>query len=147
MTRFLSSHERLLTLLRGPYPSSSAKEVLQCDRLLLLGGGIGITVLIPYLRFSLSTKLFFSVREADACLVESLNPVSNELAERDIKIGHRLDINELLRAEAKAGCSKVGVVVGGPAGMCDDARAAVTSLGKETAGVCSFHLGIHSYSW
>jgi hypothetical protein len=43
MTGFLKAHEGLLTLLEGPYPTNPTKAVLQSDRLLLIGGGIGIT--------------------------------------------------------------------------------------------------------
>jgi hypothetical protein len=49
MTGFLKAHEGLLTLLEGPYPTNPTKAVLQSDRLPLIGGGIGITGLLPFL--------------------------------------------------------------------------------------------------
>jgi hypothetical protein len=45
MTRRLEKNESLLTLLDGPYPNDPCASVLSCDRLLLIGGGIGITSL------------------------------------------------------------------------------------------------------
>ena len=48
MTGFIKVQEGLITLLDGPYPTNSTKEVLQSDRLLLIGGGIGITGLLPF---------------------------------------------------------------------------------------------------
>jgi hypothetical protein len=58
-----------------------------------------------------------------------------------VSVGKRLDIRELLAAEMDAGWETVGVVVSGPAVMCDDARAAA---GR---GKTKFELEIEAYSW
>jgi hypothetical protein len=78
--------------------------------------------------------------------VDSLSAVLDEVREKEIRLGRRLDINTLLRDEANLGWSKIAVVVCGPAGMCDDARAVVARLGKEKAGDCSFELEVDAFS-
>jgi hypothetical protein len=52
-----------------------------------------------------------------------------------------LDISELLAAERDTGWETVGVVVSGPAMLCDDARAAA---GR---GKTKFEFEIEAYSW
>ncbi|KAI0444282.1 ferric-chelate reductase [Xylaria telfairii] len=147
MTRLLETQKELATLLEGPYPTSPTKAVLQSDRLLLIGGGIGLTGLLPFLRCHLNVKLFHSVKAADECLINSLSAVLDEIREKEIAINRRLNINALLRDEANLGWSKIAIVVCGPAGMCDDVRAAVSLLGKEKAGSCMFELEVEAFSW
>lgn len=48
-TKRLQAHQKLLTLIEGPYPNNSSGEVLLCDRLLLIAGGIGITAIVPFI--------------------------------------------------------------------------------------------------
>ena len=47
MTKSLGRNNSLLTLIEGPYPNNPTTDVLRCDRLLLIGGGIGITAFVP----------------------------------------------------------------------------------------------------
>lgn len=146
MTGLLKAHKGLLTLLEGPYPSNPTRAVLQSDRLLLIGGGIGITGLVPFFWCHSNVKLFHSVRTVDQCLMDSLSPTLNEVREKEIVVGQRLDINALLQDEASQGWSKISVVVCGPVGMCDDVRAVVARLGKEKSGKCSFELEVDAFS-
>lgn len=147
MTGFLKAEEGLLTLLDGPYPTNPTKEVLQSDRLLLIGGGIGITGLLPFLWRHPNLKLLYGVKAADQGLLDSLSTVLDEVRQKHIIIGQRLDIDGLLRDEASLGWSKIAVVVCGPAGMCDDVRAIVAKLGRERASKCSFELEVDAFSW
>jgi hypothetical protein len=96
MTGFLKAHEGPLTLLEGPYPTNPTKAALQSDRLLLIGGGIGIAGLLPFLWCHPNVKLFHSVKAADQCLVDSLSAVLDEVREKEIGVGRRLDINAML---------------------------------------------------
>ena len=50
-----------------------------------------------------------------------------------------------MRSEAQAGYGKVGVVVCGPGGMCDEVRARVAGLGR--GGSTAFELEVDSFSW
>lgn len=145
MTKYLQAHDGLLTLLDGPYSNNPAKEVLRCDRLLLIGGGIGITGLLPWIANHWNVKLCWSVKEAAKCLVQAMGGVLSEIAEKDVKVGNRLNIRELLAEELDSGWRKVGVVVSGPGGLCDEVRAAVAAAGKK--GPTVFELEVDAYSW
>lgn len=142
----LNSHKDLLTLLDGPYPTNLAKEVLHSDRLLLIGGGIGMTGLLPFLWCRPNLKLLHSIKAADLSFVDSLSSVLDEFREKEIAVGLRLDLDSLLRDEASLGWSKIAVVVCGPAGTCDDVRSIVARLGRENAGKCSFGLEVDAFS-
>lgn len=145
MTKDLRVTSDLLTLVEGPYPNNSTKQVMRCDRLLLIGGGIGITALLPFLAHHWNVKLCWSVKESARCLVDELGPVLHEVADKDVKVGERLNIRELLRAEHEAGWPRVGVVVSGPGSLCDDARALVADIAKGSSTV--FELEVEAYSW
>jgi NAD(P)H-flavin reductase len=145
LTGFLKANDRLLTLVEGPYPTNPTNAVLQSDRLLLIGGGIGITGLLPFLWCHPNLKLFYSIKTADKCLVDSLTAVVDEVCEKEIAVGNRLNVNALLRDEVNLGWSKVAVVVCGPVGMCDDIRAVMARLGREIAGRCSLELEVDAF--
>lgn len=146
-TKALRTDDNLLTLLEGPYPSNSTKDVLRCDRLLLIGGGIGITGLLLFVNNHWNVKLAWSVKESAQCLVDDLNGVLSGIAltDKDVRIGKRLDIGQLLAEEMEAGWEKVGVVVSGPGGLCDDVRAVVVAAGR--LGKIEFELEVEAYSW
>jgi ferric reductase like protein len=145
MTRFLQAHDGLLTLLDGPYPITSVKDILRCERVLLIGGGIGITSLLPWTFNHYNVKLCWSVRETAKCLVTEVEGILNGIAEKDVRVGSRLNITELLNEELNTGWRRVGVVACGPSGLCDDVRAAVVAAGKRSSIV--FELEVDAYSW
>jgi len=145
LTRLLQSHTKLSTLLEGPYPGAPAHEALECDHLLLLGGGIGITGLVAWMHAHSNVKLAWSVKSSDEPLVRELDGVLAGVADKQVYIGERLDIDGLLEHTASAGYKKVGVVVCGPAGMCDDVRAKVAGLGRGRNTV--FELVVEAFSW
>lgn len=145
-TKALQEHNNLLTFLEGPYPNNATTQVLKSDRLLLIGGGIGITALVPFIASHWNVKLCWSVKESARCLVNELGEVMDDLTEKDIRIGGRLDIDALLATEVAAGWDKVGVVVSGPGKLCDDVRAAVVSVAKHSPKTV-FELEVEAYSW
>lgn len=144
-TRLLKANTNLLTLLDGPYHNNKYKSVLRTDRLLLIGGAIGISGLLPWLRTHSNVKLAWSVTESSRSLVESLSDVLADVPEKDIKIGARLDFARILQHEVESGWEKVGVVLCGPNGLCDDARVEVIEAGK--AGKTVLELSVDAYSW
>ncbi|CAI6255853.1 unnamed protein product [Periconia digitata] len=146
-TGLLKPHDKFLALLEGPYRNNSNRATFQSDRLLLIGGGMGITGLLPFASCRENAKLFYSVKAEDSCLAESLEPALSEIDEKDIRVGQRLNLGLLLQEETEAGWAKITVVVCGPAGMCDDTRAIVSRIGKELAGKCSLELEVDSFSW
>ena len=145
MTKYLKAHASLLTLLDGPYPNNPTKEILRCDRILLIGGGIGITGLLPWVTNHSNIKLCWSVRESGSCLVEALNGALSRVGDKEVRVGRRLDIRGLLTEEMDAGWARVGVVISGPGGLCDDVRAAVAAAGRKGGTV--FQLEVEAYSW
>ena len=144
-TKFLKASSNLLTLLDGPYPNNPTKSTLRCDRLLLIGGGIGITGLLPWLSIHPNAKLCWSVKKTAECLVQALGVVLDGVAEKDVMVGQRLDIQALLSREVDCGWGRIGVVVCGPGGLCDDVRACVVAAGKK--GPAVFELEVDAYSW
>jgi len=144
-TKLLSHHDGLLTLLDGPYPNNPTAGVLQCDRLLLIGGGIGVTGILPWIDCHPNVKLCWSVKESSESIVQDLEPVLKGVAEKEVKVGARLDVRALLAQEVQAGWKKIGVVVCGPGGLCDDVRAAVVVEGKK--GGALFELEVDAFSW
>ena len=144
-TRLLKDHEQMPTLLDGPYPNNPTREVLLCDRLVLVGGGIGITGLLPFANAHINVKLYWSVKQSAEPLVRDLDTVLDGLAEKEVRIGQRLDVGALLAQEARAGWKKIGVVGCGPGGLCDEVRAVVTRMGRK--GEAVFELEVDAYSW
>ncbi|KAK4176575.1 putative ferric reductase transmembrane component [Triangularia setosa] len=144
ITKYLQANDGLLTLMDGPYHNTTTREIRQCDRLLLIGGGIGITSLLPWIASHPNVKVFWSLKESAKCLVDEVGGVLSK-AEKHVRVGRRLNIAHLLEEEAEAGYTKVGIVVSGPGGLCDDVRAAVVVAGKKAGTV--FELDVDAYSW
>ncbi len=144
-TKDLAAVDNLLTLFEGPYPSSSTRQVLQCDRLLLIGGGIGITGLLPFVNNHWNVKLAWSIKESARCLIEELHVALSAVADKEIRVGNRLNVEQLLQEEVEAGWERVGVVVCGPSGLCDDVRATVVAASK--LGKTDFELEVEAYAW
>lgn len=145
LTQALKSHHGLLTLLDGPYPNNPTEAVLRCDRVLLIGGGIGITGLLPWVKAHHNVKLCWSLKNSSDALAQELDAITGGLRDKDVRIGSRLEVAKLLEEEVQAGWEKIGVVVCGPGGLCDDARAAVVTAAKKGKSV--FELEVDAYSW
>lgn len=143
MTQAFQPHNGLLTLLDGPYPNHPTEGVLRCDRVLLIGGGIGITGLLPWITAHHNVKLCWSVKTSSEPLVRLLETSIGH--DKDVRIGSRLEIEALLALEVQAGWEKIGVVVCGPGELCDDARAAVVAAAKRSKSV--FELEVDVYTW
>ncbi|KAK4158915.1 putative ferric reductase transmembrane component [Cladorrhinum sp. PSN259] len=144
ITRLLEANDQLFTLIDGPYHNTCTTEIRRCDRLLLIAGGIGITSLVPWIPSHANVKVAWSVKESAQCLVDELEGVLSDV-EKDVRIGSRLDVVDLLERESEVGYNKVGIVVSGPGGLCDDVRAAVVAVGKK--GNTIFELDVDAYSW
>lgn len=145
-TKLISPSPSLLTLLDGPYTNTaSAGRLLKCDRLLLVAGGIGITGVIPYVSLHPNFKLCWSVKQTAECLVKELGGALQRVEEKDVRVGRRLDVDSLFAEEADAGWTRVGVVVSGPGGLCDNVRAAVVVAARNSKVV--FELEVDAYTW
>jgi len=147
ITTHLKTHNRLLTFLEGPYasiPSSSVASLLKCDRLLIVAGGIGITGALPWVYGGHpNAKLVWSVKEANRGLVDAID--LSGVVSKEVKVGSRFEMGELIDGEENAGWSRIGVVGCGPGGLCDDLRAAVVTAGRR--GRVVFELEIDAFNW
>ncbi|TLD15415.1 uncharacterized protein PgNI_02363 [Pyricularia grisea] len=145
ITSLLHRRVGIPVLLDGPYRGNPSRDVLKCDRVLLVGGGIGITGLLAWTRAHVNVKLAWSLRETDRPLLQDLEFALSGVADNMISVGQRLDVEALLAHEVESGWERVGVVVCGPAGLCDDARMAVVGAGKKNKTV--FVLETDVFSW
>ncbi|KAI0888490.1 ferric reductase like transmembrane component-domain-containing protein [Annulohypoxylon maeteangense] len=145
MTKYLRSHRSLPVLLDGPYRGNANKEILKCDRVLLIGGGIGITGLLAWTDRHFNVKLAWSMKMATEPLMKDLGTALGKVADKVVLVGERLDVNALLAQEVSSGWKRVGVVVCGPGGLCDDVRESVVSFGRREKTV--FELEVDAFSW
>lgn len=148
LTKFLQSSSSLITLLDGPYPNNHTKSVLTSDRLLLIAGGIGITGILPFISQHTNVKLYWSLKESSAGLVTELEntAIFSGLREKEVSVGSRLNLSAILEAEESIDWTKIGVVVCGPGGLCDDVRALIATRGKAGKGV-TWELEVDAFSW
>ena len=147
VTSYLEENDKLLTLSEGPYRSNTTRAALQSDRLLLIGGGIGISGLLSFFNHHQNIKLFYNVKSKDRALLELLDVPIGKLPEKHLAVGDRIPLDGLLREESNMGWSDIAVVVCGPVSMCDDVREIVARLAREKAHLCSFTLEVDSFSW
>ncbi|MAD87584.1 MAG: hypothetical protein CL912_31890 [Deltaproteobacteria bacterium] len=145
MTPYLKQLASLLTLIDGPYRNNTADENLKCDRILLIGGGLGITGLLSWATSHPNTKLLWSLKQSDRALTLDVEGALDRFSKKEFLVGQRFDVKSMLEAEGQMGWKKVGVVVCGPGGLCDDVTAEVVRLGR--AGKMVWELEVHAYSW
>lgn len=82
--------------------------------------------------------------ESEGVVLQDLEPALREVADKVVLSAERLDVKALLHQEVEAGWKRIGVVVCGPAGLCDDTHAAVVSLGKTDGAI--FELEVDAFS-
>lgn len=145
MTRLLQSQENLFTLLEGPYPNTHSSSILNCDRVLLIAGGIGITGVLPWVKAHHNVRLAWTVKESAKCLVDAVSLKLQGLTEKHVQLGVRTDIKAVIEEELGAGWARIGVVACGPGGLCDDARAIVSKAGRSSKTI--FELQVDAYTW
>lgn len=145
LTKALNQHTALLTLLDGPYPNNSIAGVLKTDRLVLIAGGIGITAILPFIAYHPNVKLYWSSKASGQGLVDDLSDVLRGLREKEVSVGGRLNVADILRKEEAEGWKRIGVVVCGPGGLCDDVRSLVSRRGR--VGGAVWELDVEAFSW
>jgi predicted ferric reductase len=145
ITKLLKNHSSALTLLDGPYSNNSKSTILRCDRLLLIAGGVGVTGLLPWVNTHPNVKFYWGLKQSAECLTHALETALHNVAEKEVRIDQRFDVRALIQQEAESGWAKIGVVVCGPGGLCDDVRAAVVEAGRK--GPAIIDLQVDAYSW
>ncbi|KAI1766945.1 ferric reductase like transmembrane component-domain-containing protein [Hypoxylon sp. FL1150] len=145
MTKYLRARRNLPVLFDGPYRGNASGRVLRCDRVLLIGGGIGVTGLLPWITAHVNVKLAWSLKQTSEPLAKDLATALENIVDKEVLIGKRLSIKALLAQEVQAGWDRIGVVVCGPDSLCDDVRAAVVVFGRREKAV--FELEVDAFSW
>lgn len=146
LTKALTAQASLLTLLDGPYPNNSTTAVLRTDRLVLIAGGIGITAVLPFIAHHPNVSLHWSVKTSSQRLVDDLATVLEDVRDKTVSVGARLDVGDLLEREESEGWSRIGVVVCGPGGLCDEVRDMVSKRAR-TSGKARWELDVEAFSW
>lgn len=146
LTRSLAAHASLLTLLDGPYPNNSTAAVLRTDRLVLIAGGIGITAVLPFIVHHSNVSLHWSVKVSSQGLVNDLATALEDLREKTVSVGARLDVRGLLEREESETWSRIGVVVCGPGGLCDEVRSIVSQRARASVKT-RWELDVEAFSW
>lgn len=158
-------HQHLLSKPRGPQsirvwtegPHGHIAKLKNFEHVLLIGGGIGITTLLPYVQAFACTStgdqtmtLVYTAREPELiAAVHRMLPGNIEGLQIDLKATEsentRMGIGAVLRREAaKAGKRKLAVVVCGPARLADEVRQEVVKVVGEGRGIELFE---ESFSW
>lgn len=145
LTKAFTAHASLLTLLDGPYPNNSTAAVLRTDRLVLVAGGIGITAILPFIAHHANIALYWSLKASSQGLVDDLAMVLGGVAEKHVRVGERLDVDGLLAREEAEGWDRIGVVVCGPGGLCDEVRSVVSR--RASQGKARWELDVDAFSW
>lgn len=143
----------LRVLIEGPYDHSGrvSSQLAQCNGVLCIAGGVGITACIPYLLRSGSSgvKLFWSVRRRG--LATAFEPILAALpgsVGAETTVGERLGLDSILRQEMGAKeDGLLGIVVCGPPGMADDVRQKVVSFARANPLSRPYVLLDEAFSW
>jgi ferredoxin-NADP reductase len=85
------------------------------------------------------------MRTSNQGLVDELSHVLQRLREKQVKVGGRLDVSSLLEREAVDDWKRIGVVVCGPGGLCDDVRSLVAKRAR--TGDVVWELYVEAFSW
>ncbi|KPA35270.1 ferric reductase transmembrane component 4 [Fusarium langsethiae] len=111
------------------------------------GGGVGITSVFALAHSHWNVKLAWSVKEDARCLVNELEPAMDAIStvQVDVRVGSRFNVTALIDDEASRGWERVGIVVSGPGSLCDEVRAVVAGIARNSQTI--FELEVDAYSW
>ncbi|KAG6353314.1 hypothetical protein INS49_007486 [Diaporthe citri] len=144
---------RIPVLLDGSYHSNVTAGLPDCSSLICIAGVVGVTGVLPVLRsfrVPQRARLIWGVRKQG--LVEGMAPEMSQLSKNisvSIFVGKRMGIAAVL-GEGLAGEGEkgpAGIVVCGPPGMADEARARISELGRSGACRKSFVFVDEAFSW
>jgi ferredoxin-NADP reductase len=110
----------------------------------LIGGGIGITALFPFIAHHPNVKLHWSMRDEQDAMIQEIQPAL-EHVEHNVIVNQRLNIIELINCEILNGWTDIGIVVCGPGALCDDVRRETVRISRES-GV-KIELDVDAFSW
>ncbi|KAF1977649.1 hypothetical protein BU23DRAFT_550921 [Bimuria novae-zelandiae CBS 107.79] len=143
LTRQLVSRSSLPVFVEASY--GTHVDTSHFSHLMCVVGGIGITAVLPYLSSHPgSSKLYWGVRSAG--IVHAVDDELLRNVDKEVFVGSRMNIREVLKDEvAYAGEGGITVLVSGPGGMADEARMAVSEIGRK--GRVNVRLVDEAFSW
>lgn len=143
LTQQLISRTTLPVFVESSY--GAHVDTSHLPHLVCIVGGIGITAVLPYLQCHPgSSKLYWGVRSAG--IVHAIDEELLRDVDKEVFIGNRMNIRAVLQEEALyAGEGGLTVLVSGPGGMADEARSAVSEIGRQ--GKVDIRLVDEAFSW
>lgn len=128
LTGLLASRAKIPVLVESSY--GSLHSLRTHPNMIAIAGGVGIVTVLPLLRTHPGrSKLYWGLRTSGL-----LDALTNDLegVDKDVFIGHRMDVRTILEQELCGDRAKGAVVVvSGPPGLSDDVRAVVAELGRK----------------
>jgi predicted ferric reductase len=127
LTALLSSRKRLPVLIESSYGSLS--DLAHYPNLIAIAGGVGIVTCLPVMRSHPGrSKLYWSMRNQS--LLDALRD-DVSMFDKEVRIGKRLDIADILEREIAGDNGKGAcVVVSGPGALADEVRKIVCEIGR-----------------
>jgi predicted ferric reductase len=142
LTAQIRSHLSLPVLVESPY--GAHEDLSSYPTLICIAGGVGITAVVPFLRVHPGERKLFWGSRSHALVDDNRDALAG--VDKELYIGKRMVVADVLEKELGGGSEDAVVVVSGPPGMADEARMAVNSLGRRN-GKGSIKLIEESFSW
>ncbi|KAF4835787.1 Ferric/cupric reductase transmembrane component B [Colletotrichum tropicale] len=147
LSSLLSTRSTIPVLVESGYSSHAPlfESPHKAPTLVAIAGGVGITALLPSLAGHPGrSKLFWGCRSQ--ALVDDIE-VSGSLwrVEKEVFIGKRMDVRDVLEGELSA-TSEVCVMVCGPEGLSDEVRTVFSEIVRKENGAKA-RLIVESFSW
>ena len=101
--------------------------------------------MLPFIAHHPNISLYWSVKASSQGLVDDLVTVLEGLREKRFSVGRRHDVGGLLEREAREGWDRIGVVVCGPGGLCDEVRGQVSRRARGAR--TRWELDVEAFSW
>jgi len=143
LTKLIRNHLTLPVLVESSYNQHVSTS--NYPYLVAIGGGVGVTALLPYLRQHVGvSKLYWGVRSP--AIIQSSEALLAGV-DKEIFVGERMPLRELVEDAIETySAAGVAIVVSGPASMADEVRNLVSAIGRR-AGSRKVKLIEEAFSW
>ncbi|KAL0936040.1 ferric-chelate reductase [Colletotrichum truncatum] len=148
LTSLLRHRDSVPVLIEAGYPSHSpvSESLHKSPTLVALAGGVGITAVLPHLHSHPGqVRLYWGCRtQALVDDVESTNALSG--VDKQLFVGKRMAVREILESELAGVKGDVCVVVSGPESLTDEARSVFSEIVRKGKGTRA-RLVVESFGW
>lgn len=150
LTSGLGNRASISVLMEAGYHSSTpplGRSLRSSPVLIAIAGGVGVTAVLPHLHSHPGrVKLYWGCR-SQALVDDVSRTCSLGDLDKDIVVGKRLTVGDILENEVNAELyTDISVLVCGPASMVDEVRNWVNHFGRRQSKV-HIHLEVESFSW